>query len=374
MVDALLKLFVEAYHAYSSINQQTYTCRVHKFQRPDISDVKKYVCPEVFKYVATHTWSEKQFDYGFDGVRIKLSVWVTDGAVRLNLEFLLRVLNFFVFTLNRIRRTKATAVVDVTIICCDIPKVFPDTDKVVLNHTHINSGYAERRGLPPNDQRRVVVYRVEELLKVLLHELIHLYDIDFHGYPNKYDKSLMDIYKIEVKKPWKNRNNPLALYETYTETLASYGNIIAHVLFTDKSVKVRTGEAIPWAMIQNAVTRRVKRELAFYKRQVARIVWFARRHGHYVEDSHVFSYYIVKFALFKHMHRFKKFMDEGISVGTRVEEYLRMVVDVLESTELHFPISNKTRELKLPKIPYKEPSRMTNINWPTVFSHSTSNL
>jgi hypothetical protein len=364
--DSFLDAFVQAFAAYAMLEQPEYTCRVSTGPRPNLSDAKKYISPQVFGYIASNDWQQQRFQYTFDGVGVQLAVWVaapnTGPSLRLNVVVLIKIFNYLLFALNRIRNKHTTNVVDVTIVCCDIPKTFPDSSQTVLNQNHINSGYMERLGLAPDQARKVVVYRAEELVKVLLHELIHLYDIDFHAYPFEFDKYFMSAYKISIKRPWKNSNNPLALYESYTETLASYGNIIAHTLFTDKRVKRHGVQPLPWVEIVDGVRERMVREVKFYGTQVDRVMWFARNGGGYIEDSHVFSYFFVKCALFRRFDDFKDFINDGIAIGTRIDEYLSMVkrVVLLESRMLTDPLK------PMRKKPYKETSRMTNIKWPNL--------
>jgi hypothetical protein len=347
--DPFLETLVDAFVAYSSLEQPEYTCRESKGHRPNMSDVKKYVSSDVFGYVASHEWTKQMFEYTFDDVGVRLVVWATPGN-RLAITMLIKIFNYLIFALNKVSgKQLAPRLVDVTIVCCDLPKTFPESDGVVLDQKHINSGYTEKYG---PQSRRIVIYRVEELVKVLLHELIHLYDIDFHVYPFQYDDAFMRKYRLGVRQPWKNQRNPLALYESYTETLASYGNVIVHTLFCMKrTMKTRTD-------IVSGVRERFRRELKFYTMQVRRILWFAKKNGGHVEDSHVFSYYVVKCAMFKRFDNFLEFIDGGVRIGRRIDAYLALVDKVVQDTDIMNTSVAGVRK------PYKATARMTNINWP----------
>jgi hypothetical protein len=106
---------------------------------------------------------------------------------------------------------------DITIYYIDINKNLPKGSKNkdnVLGKDIINSGF--------KFNNNIVIYRNEELFKILIHELIHYYNIDeFIKEDNKVSNYLLNnIYNINTPK------KELKIYEACTEAIATMLNII----------------------------------------------------------------------------------------------------------------------------------------------------
>jgi hypothetical protein len=253
-----------------------------------------YVGENIKKHIISNVWLETRYTYRFDGTKIELTTWNIPGK-RNSDKKNKHILNFFIASLNKIVGSQK-AVVRVMLIACPLEKMLPKTMGATIASDNVNSAFAS---LPSSRDPHgfVVVYRKEELHKVVLHELVHLYGLDFRSYDPKYDILFQTMYNITVKHPHKNSRNALALYETYTETLAAYGSIITSVLFDKKSSNKSA------AVVRQSVEARITREARFFRSRVANI--FSHfSHATFVEDTHVFAYYILKSAIFEHLPLF----------------------------------------------------------------------
>lgn len=74
--------------------------------------------------------------------------------------------------------------------------------------------------------RITIITRYEEVEKLLIHELIHNYNIDGSGFHNQMDKVLAEYIKVKNKG---NYHYEYSIYESYTEMLSTY----FYLLFTD---------------------------------------------------------------------------------------------------------------------------------------------
>ena len=145
----------------------------------------------------------------------------------------------------------------------------------------------------------IIIYREQELLKSIFHELIHFHNLDFRQIPHTIIEYLIKTHNI-------NKNNEYLLYECVTETLANILNII----FLSRDI--------------NEINSNLKQELTFSTVQVAKILnicnyvnWadFAildssnihikpninnsihNSNQQFTQDSCVFSYYVLKFYI-----------------------------------------------------------------------------
>ena len=139
----------------------------------------------------------------------------------------------------------------------------------------------------------IIIYRQEEVLKSIFHELIHFHNLDFRNIPNVLLNYLKKTHNIKS-------DNEYTLFECVTEALANFLNNI----FISRDIK--------------EFTHNLENELKFSTLQVAKILsickyknWneFANIDGNNIDgnnhntkkqfkqDSCVFSYYILKFYI-----------------------------------------------------------------------------
>lgn len=82
-------------------------------------------------------------------------------------------------------------------------------------------------------QRRVLIYREEHVHKVILHELIHAYDIDYNNYDDKCvekkEKALKQFFEYNLQN-----DKLLDLNETFTELLACYLHLFLYRFLLQK--------------------------------------------------------------------------------------------------------------------------------------------
>lgn len=283
---------------------------------------RKYVGGNILRYIATTSWSRTNYNYTFDGTRIRLCVWVPAAHKTSIDRHHMRVLNFFVAVLNHFLGEKRGAV-NVTLVNTPVRKQFPSADTEVFSAEHVNSGFTvkgiDHMGTHEPQKDFIYIYRSEEIHKVLLHELIHLYGFEFTSYNPAYDMLFIRALGVTVRHPAKNPSNPLALYEAYVETLATYGIVITKALFQQRCVDVG-----------GRVASLMKDEAAFSLKQARRIWCRAARCGGHVEDTHVFSYYIVKSALLQqNMSAFRRYLKKfGVIVSNPVD-FLKVCCDVV---------------------------------------------
>lgn len=69
------------------------------------------------------------------------------------------------------------------------------------------------------DQKITIITRYEEIVKLLIHELIHNYNIDGSKYHTQLEKILIEYQNV---KPENNYHYEYSIYESYTELLSTY--------------------------------------------------------------------------------------------------------------------------------------------------------
>jgi hypothetical protein len=156
-----------------------------------------------------------------------------------------------------------------------------NTDQCKLSRTNINSG-ASWSG------NWVQIFRSEEVLKVLIHEIIHYLVLDVQDHSNK-----IDSYCSHLKMH--KDSNKILVNEAYTEFLAIY----MHTIYL--SVHKNSGvfdEDIFWNIyLQEEKFTIYQINKIFLNYSIPGIQFFAKKNN-FVQYTNVISYFIIKYLFF----------------------------------------------------------------------------
>lgn len=175
-------------------------------------------------------------------------------------------------------------------------KTFPKTKGFLLHPINVNSGVTFHT-LGTLD-KNVIVFRQEEVFKVLMHELIHAYELDI---PNL-------SYDVEppIRKIFKKENVVLRINESVTDTLACMYNVIMYCIFINP-VKKPTLKVVRKHMSQETSYILMKAAQVFewegYKYDKVNNIVLNDEQS-LDEKTHVTSYYVLKAANFWNLSTF----------------------------------------------------------------------
>ena len=125
-----------------------------------------------------------------------------------------------------------------------------------LSYIHVNKSY-------------IIIYRKEEICKVIIHELLHIYHIHPYYYKPEFDLFLKKKHNIQLIK-----GKSLNIFESYVESLAVFINsIIYEEMFDSK----------------NTFTKELKHQLSTVKQ--------FSNYKPYFESTNVYSYVFLKYIL-----------------------------------------------------------------------------
>lgn len=183
--------------------------------------------------------------------------------------------------------------VDMCIIFTDLKKTLP-SKSVNLNEEHVNSAFVTNC----TSIKTLCIYRNEEWFKVMIHELLHTFDIDFSCHNmSQNDTYLRSLFPI--------KSSDFRLYETYTELWA----ILIHSSFVSffdtknkKNLDTMFEKLVHIVMIEFAFSHyQFTKIMKFHNLQLKELV---KSNSTYVENTHVLSYYIFKLFCFIQINEF----------------------------------------------------------------------
>jgi hypothetical protein len=171
------------------------------------------------------------------------------------------------------------------------------------------------------------IWRKEEMLKVLIHELVHFHKFDFHYTDNNYSYLEKKINN-RIKIIGVDRCN-----ESYTESLA----VLIYLCILCKML------SIDFHVLLNI-------ELNFLLYQVCKIIKYFG--GESIRDmfritlkqnTSIRSYFIIKYMMLCNLDTFVKFIDDTGNVKNNIDKYGDFIGDIIESNRY---IHNTSRVFK----------------------------
>jgi hypothetical protein len=144
--------------------------------------------------------------------------------------------------------------------------------KKIIGTVNVNGGQT--------DGKIIELFRGEEIIKVICHELIHFYKLDCRNIDNHQDK-ILDDFKIV------QNDVPLSIAEAFTEYLACIHHIALISLYTKASPELIYHYEKIWSLYQLCKILRhynMKKFEDLYENK-------------FIQGTNVFSYYIIKFFL-----------------------------------------------------------------------------
>jgi hypothetical protein len=220
------------------------------------------------------------------------------------------------------KNTKCSKNVNIFLFLTDHIKLLPtnSNDNIIQQ---INANTAFTTGCV-NKQTNICIYREEEWFKVLIHETMHNLGLDFIDIANtKMYHKIHKVFPISVQD--------IRLYETYSEMWANIMNIIFVVYFTDKLSKKGRLPIVRWTQL---FTKRLYLEQLFSLFQATKVLIFNKlkysdlfiieKAQLYKEETHVFSYYILKSIWLLNINSFFEFcvsQKNGVSLKFNLSQY-----------------------------------------------------
>lgn len=184
-------------------------------------------------------------------------------------------------------------------------KRLPEISFKPLDEIHANTAFTFACPITSNE---IYVFRNEEWFKVLIHESFHCFGLDFATLPEEEaEKNMFSIFPISCN---------LRFYETYTEIWAE----IINVLFISVNSYPCHESVINIHRLSKIIENHLYHEQIFSLFQCTKVLHHLGlkykdlyeisdrakllRHERYKENTHVFSYYILKCIIMFHYNDF----------------------------------------------------------------------
>mgnify|MGYP001212220080 CR=1 FL=1 len=201
-------------------------------------------------------------------------------------------------------------------------------DDIILGAKNVNSGFC----YGCNSKAEIIIFRKEELFKVLTHELLHTYDVGiFIDKYNNINNVLIDKFNIH-----NNSKKNVKLLESIVEFWALFLNNAFFSYINLRNLKMNNNKNINNKIYRDDVINykkmfeiNMKLEILHGLMQITKILNFNNMDYRdlildknkvkigkiYRENSHILSYYIIKFFL---LYDYKNFININVEVDNGI--------------------------------------------------------
>lgn len=182
-----------------------------------------------------------------------------------------------------------------------------------LTAYNINSGYTIRDYY--NGVSKIVIFRDEEVIKVLIHELLHSFDIDSKTLIESYDRKFMKLFNKETK---------INLNESFTESFACLLNVCLASIYYSKKHKT---------LLKDSFVRFLEYERQYILsvgEKVGRYNLLNRR-----EQTNITAYYVLKAINWMNIEDFARYViSNGYMIG-KYRDYAEYLGKKLDNNKLN---------------------------------------
>lgn len=209
-----------------------------------------------------------------------------------------------------------------------------------LSQNNVNSGLSYLNN--------IIIFRKEEMLKLLIHELIHALDIDIKYETNEDKKKLLELFNV-------NENN-LLVNESYVETWA----IIINLFLVIYEKNVKQSEEIK----QNLFREYIKKEIVHSFQQCAKLCLYYniddfnkiyknnKNSIRYEDTVNTFSYHIIKTINLYNIKNFIKNFSDNIYILPKKYNFNKYILFIIKYNKtiinkINYILKNTKKNSKL---------------------------
>lgn len=265
----------------------------------------RYIDNSVINYI------NKYIKYSFKINYNNTNIIINTKNNKIEKSLINNVLNVIDNTRNLINNNKH---LNIILYLTDLKKRFPKKKDTVLGPKNVNSGVTIHYTSEINNNGTIILYRKEEIIKVLIHEIIHSFKCDYELFKEKYNKIFFKEFNFENDK--------------YININESYVEINALIIFLIMKIKKNNEKLSKF----NVYLNEEKKYSLMKMNQILNYYNINNLKGNisFKQNSNIFSYYITKTGLLVKINEFLKFMENINNLKIKNEDcvnYLNLIIN-----------------------------------------------
>lgn len=270
------------------------------------------------------------------------------------IELLSKIASITIKSLSKLFKKTINLKVNIILYAMSATKKFPEEKYDVISENNVNSGDSTIFSFYDETESNTIynlvnnplirLYRSEELIKVLIHEIIHCTKFESHFGPSP--KHNFKVFSTKF-------NEKLLFNETITETLAEFINCVLYSLINNQDLNSVLNKEIDFGFIQTA---KILDHFGFKS-----INDFTNNNIHdnrkILQQTSTFEYHILKSIL---LYKFNDFINILIKRGNTTD-LMSLIIGVIENDNTYKQKVDSYIKI-LDSLPFKKSLRMTTID------------
>lgn len=286
----------------SNINFDTRVRRINTLTKPNIMNIN-IIPTEVLNHIYKKMDTEIVFTFSLQERNINIYFMVEKSISKEELEtynHYVEAIAIWLYIINMYSSKKCVKTLSVYLYLTSLEKQLPTSNQdSVLDANNINTAFTTTCPV----LSEIIIFRREEWFKVFVHETFHNFGLDFSGMKNEtVHNFIMDIFAVKI--------DDVCAYESYTEFWASIINALFYSFLNQKNLD---------QFLKNSEYY-INKERTFSLFQMVKTLQYMGlnyndlysnsksfkngRENLYKENTHVFSYFILKTILLNNYQGF----------------------------------------------------------------------
>jgi len=269
------------------------------YEKPTAYNISSYIPDYIKRYIDDNKDQQIIYSTHLNGRRIRVVFTtlkdVTQNDLKNMSKWIERIYSLIYF-LSNLSERKCSQSLTIYLYMSDFKKKIPTSSSKILGPGNVNTGLTSRC----TTDNEVIIYREEEWFKVLIHELIHSFGLDFHSSHDE-RKELNTIFNVKSE---------YIIEEAYVEAWARILNCVIccyHAL-----IDVEKSDDF---LLSLNFTLQLERIYSIYQcdkifrmmnLQFNDIFKKNKQSSHFKEETNVFCYYVLAAALMNNYGHFMK--------------------------------------------------------------------
>lgn len=247
-----------------------------------------YFPSEIKNYVINSKKNQTNYQAKIGDREILIKFFTFDNPNSNYLDSYANYVFIILFLLGKYTSKNCSKFLTINIYLTHFKKKFPKKLSDIIDSINVNTGYSHIGCI---DKSEVTIYRSEEWIKVLIHELFHNLNLDFSEENiDKWKRELKSIFNIESK---------YCFYETYCEIWARIINVIFNCFIT-----LQERNQLGMSNFRNIFNYLINVEREYSIQTAQRVYKNIAYNKNIMERTNVFCYYILVAVLFNNYRTF----------------------------------------------------------------------